>query len=348
MATMSTLAGSNPAVTSAGTTGRPCRPRHVRPRSSSRSPIPVSTSTRPAGVSISTQLRAWRRGPSASLSSATSRPQRTRGTGPNSAPASERNVPAWTSATRIPAPRAPDQWPASWPATNPPSVPRRRVRPAAGREVTVERRRGGLALTLVLRPEPGAPVGPLDRAGHPEEADLADPHALVERDGQAPDVRQLEGEVALPARIDIAGRGVDQEAQPPKTALALEPGDEVVRQLHPLERLAQHELARVEDERLVAADGQELGQVRLRLPNVDVRVAVVAEDPKAPVQVEGDRAGLEVHRIVGRDPDAPGLELRPDVAVGQHAHGATPGPPSRWAKSESTSRFSVARSSKLW
>ena len=141
---------------------------------------------------------------------------------------------------------------------------------------------------------------------------------------------------------------MDQESQPPQAALSLEPGDEVVRQLHPFERLAQHELARVEDERLVAGDGQELGQVRLRLPDIDVGVAVVAEDPEAPVKVEVDRAGLEVHRIVGRDPDAPGLQLCPDVAVGQHAHGTTSGVISRWAKSESTSRFSVARSSKLW
>src|SRR5665811_2090015 len=56
---MSTLAGSKPARRSVGTIGSPWRARHVRPRSSSRSPIPVSTRTRPAGVSISRQLSAW-------------------------------------------------------------------------------------------------------------------------------------------------------------------------------------------------------------------------------------------------------------------------------------------------
>ncbi len=104
----------------------------------------------------------------------------------------------------------------------------------------------------------------------------------------------------------------------------------------------------MKDEWLVTGKGQQLGQVRLRLPDVDIRVPVVAEDPEAPVQVKVDRAGLEVHRIVGLDPDTAGFELRPDVAIGQHAHGATSGTVSRWAKSESTSRFSVARSSKLW
>jgi len=51
---------------------------------------------------------------------------------------------------------------------------------------------------------------------------------------------------------------------------------------------AEVDSARVEDERLVTGEGQKLGQVRLRLPDVDVRVAVVAEDPEAPVQVEVD------------------------------------------------------------
>src|SRR5262245_8620057 len=47
------------------------------------------------------QLRAWSRRRSASISPSTSLPQRTQGTGPNSVPASERNVPAWTSPTWV-------------------------------------------------------------------------------------------------------------------------------------------------------------------------------------------------------------------------------------------------------
>ena len=121
-------------------------------------------------------------------------------------------------------------------------------------EVAVEGRRGRLRLALVLRAELGRAVRPLDRARHLEEADLADPHPEVERDRQVGDVRQLERQVALPARIDVAGGRVDEQPEPAQRALALEPGDEVVRQLDPFERLAEHELAGVEDERLVVRD----------------------------------------------------------------------------------------------
>ena len=49
MATMSTVPGSKPAARIAGTTGEPRYSRIAVALSSSRSPIPVSTSTRPAG-----------------------------------------------------------------------------------------------------------------------------------------------------------------------------------------------------------------------------------------------------------------------------------------------------------
>ena len=65
---------------------------------------------------------------------------------------------------------------------------------------------------------------------------------------------------------------------------------------------------------------EQLGQVRLGRPHVDERVAVVAEDPEAAVEVEVDRRRLEVVRVVRVDADGPGLERGPDVAVGQDAH----------------------------
>ena len=91
----------------AGSRRSPARARSTGPRSRAspgssrrrRSPMPVSTSTRPAGVSMSRQLSAWRSRCLSSISSVTRSPQRTRGTGPNSVPASERKVPAWISAT---------------------------------------------------------------------------------------------------------------------------------------------------------------------------------------------------------------------------------------------------------
>ena len=114
----------------------------------------------------------------------------------------------------------------------------------------------------------------------------------------------------------------------------------------------------MEDERLVVLDRQQLGQVGLRRADVDVRVAVVAEDPERPVEVEVDRRRLEVVRVVRVDADRARLEGRPDVAVRQDAHArdraaafgrrstATVSP--RSAYSVSTSRFSASRSSKLW
>ena len=69
----------------------------------------------------------------------------------------------------------------------------------------------------------------------------------------------------------------------PSERLALEARDEVVGQRDPLERRAEHELARVEDERLVVADLDELGQLLHRLLHVDERVARVAKDAEEAV-----------------------------------------------------------------
>src|SRR5574338_146505 len=48
-------------------------------------------------------------------------------------------------------------------------------------------------------------------------------------------------------------------------------------------------------------------QVRLRRADVDVRVAVVAEDPERPIQVQVDRRRLEIFRGVGSDGDVAAL-----------------------------------------
>ena len=68
--------------------------------------------------------------------------------------------------------------------------------------------------------------------------------------------------MAVPAGVDEAGGRVDQQPEPAEARLPLQPRDEVVGEPHALERRAEHELARVEDERLVA-DLDELGQVLL-------------------------------------------------------------------------------------
>ena len=124
--------------------------------------------------------------------------------------------------------------------------------------------------------------------------------------------------MAVPAGIDEAGRRVDQQAEAAERALAVEPADEVVGQRHALERRAEHELARVEDERLVAVDLDELGQILLRLLDVDERIARVAEDAEVAVDAHVDARRLEQRLVVGVDADPPFGEQSPDRAVGKN------------------------------
>ena len=67
----------------------------------------------------------------------------------------------------------------------------------------------------------------------------------------------------VPARVDEAGGRVDQEPEAAERALPLEPRDEVVGKPDPLERRAEHELARMEDERRLVVDLDELRQLLL-------------------------------------------------------------------------------------
>ena len=106
------------------------------------------------------------------------------------------------------------------------------------------------ALALVLRADRRRAVRRRGRLGHLHEGDLPDLHAGIDRDREVRDVRELERHVAVPARVDEAGRRVDEQAEAAERALPLEPRDEVVGQPDPLERRAEHELAGVEDERV--------------------------------------------------------------------------------------------------
>ena len=100
----------------------------------------------------------------------------------------------------------------------------------------------------------------------------------------------------VPPGVDEAGGAVDEQAEPAERALPLEPGDEVVGERDPLQRRAEHELARVEDERAVVADLDELGEVLLRLLRVDERRRVVAEHAEVAVDVQVDRRRLDATR----------------------------------------------------
>src|SRR4030095_14655545 len=92
---------------------------------------------------------------------------------------------------------------------------------------------------------------------------------------------------------------MDQQPETPEARLALETGDQVVRQSHPLDRRPEHELAGVQDERFVIGDLDHLGQVRHLATDVDVRVARVREDAdlEGVARVETtERAGARIER----------------------------------------------------
>ncbi len=76
------------------------------------------------------------------------------------------------------------------------------------RELPEEPARRRPALTLVL--VPGRSVRRVRGRREPEERDLPDLHPRIDRDRQVRHVRELERQVAVPARIDVAGRRVDQ------------------------------------------------------------------------------------------------------------------------------------------
>ncbi len=140
----------------------------------------------------------------------------------------------------------------------------------------------------------------------------------VDRDRQIRDVRQLERDVAVPARVDEARRRMDEQPEPPQRALALEPRHQVVGQLDPLERRAEHELAGVQDERLAALDLDELGQPFLLPLHVDVRIPRVPEDPKEAIDAHIQAGRLHQGRVVWVDRDPALVDQAPDCSVGKN------------------------------
>jgi hypothetical protein len=76
----------------------------------------------------------------------------------------------------------------------------------------------------------------------------------------------------------------------------------------------------MEDERLVVGNTQEFGEVRLGSPNVDERVAVVAEDAERAVEMEVHGGWLQIAWVVRADGDLAGFEGGTNVAVREDAH----------------------------
>ena len=99
-------------------------------------------------------------------------------------------------------------------------------------------RLGGLDLALVVAAELGVPVGALRRPVERHERQLGDRQAGPQLDRDAREVVELERQRALPARVAEAGGRVDDQPEAPERGLALDPRDDVVRQLDPLRACA--------------------------------------------------------------------------------------------------------------
>ena len=128
---------------------------------------------------------------------------------------------------------------------------------------------------------------------------------------------ELERDVPREAGVDEPGGRVRQQPEPPERALALEARRDVVGQRDELERRPEHELAGVQDERLVRLRLDQVRQVGLVLGRVDERVLVVVEQPEEPVEPHVDARRLDHLAVERLEPDAPGVEFGPDVAVAQ-------------------------------
>jgi hypothetical protein len=110
---------------------------------------------------------------------------------------------------------------------------------------------------------------------------------------------------------------VDQQAEPTETGLSLEARDHVVRQSDALAGRPEHELPRMQDERLRTLDLDELRELGHWLSNVDVRVSRVREYPELRVDVEIDRRWLHARLVERLDLDSACRDLLADVDVGQ-------------------------------
>src|SRR4051794_29871212 len=113
---------------------------------------------------------------------------------------------------------------------------------------------------------------------------------------------------------------MDQQSEAPKARLALQPGHQIVGEGDLLECLAEHELARVEDERLVLPHRHQLGEVLHGLAHVYVGIAGVVEHPEAPVHADVHAGWLDQTLVERLDLYAPGLYLSTNGAVAEY-HG---------------------------
>ena len=174
------------------------------------------------------------------------------------------------------------------------------------------------ALTLVFRAPSAGSVRLVGRSGHRHETHLTDLHARINGDREIRYVRQLERDVTVEAGVDEAGRRMDEKSEPTERALSLDPRDEVAGDGDSLERGAQHEFARVQHERFVTGNFNELGQIGEVLLHVDDRRRVVAKHAEEVRHLHVDRRRLQARLVERVDDDATSCDGFADAAVGEN------------------------------
>ena len=119
-------------------------------------------------------------------------------------------------------------------------------------------------------------------------------------------------------RLVVRQTRVDHHSKPPQGAAALETRDEIVGHAHTLDRVAEHELVRVEVHRFVGADFDQFHQVIGGLLDVDERAFRIAEDQELVVEADVDARWLHERRIEGIDPETAAGDGFFDRAVRQN------------------------------
>src|SRR6201997_2759964 len=184
-------------------------------------------------------------------------------------------------------------------------------------EVLIGPRRSRSPLTLVLRAGARTAVRMFGRAGQPQDTQLPDLHARPQSDGQIGDVGQLERDVTTETGVDEACSRVRQQTQPAQRRFALQPAREVVGQGEELQRRAEHELTRVQDEGFSLDGLHQAGQLILLLGGVDVGVAGVVEYPEHAVEADIDAGRLHQGVVERVDVQPAGGDFGPEVAIGE-------------------------------
>ena len=125
----------------------------------------------------------------------------------------------------------------------------------------------------------------------------------------------------------------------PSERLPLEAGSHVIGQRDELERRPEHELAGVQDERLICGDVDQVREFRLIHGRIDERVLVVVEESEVPVEAHVDARGLDHLRIPRVEADSARVDLESDVTVGeQHRPSLAPVFPGDVARSAPVAR----------